>query len=198
MKDIVLSKVYEGFPFCEKEILRYAGCKNNDPTVSAILTECITEIQGKLSYKVCYRELDFKTDGKLCDFGLFDIESEKLALNLKNCSKVILFAATLGIGLDRLIAKYSRVSPLKALIFQSIGAQQIEALCDCFSADIEKEYNSPLCPRFSPGYGDLPLDAQKMVFRFLEPERRIGLTLNSSSVMSPTKSVTGFVGIRNE
>lgn len=198
MKDIIINKTYKALPFCEKEILRYTGCKDNDPAVSDLIRECINEVQDKLTYKVCYRELEFKTDGKVCDFSLFDIKSEKLALNLKNCSRVVLFAATLGIELDRLIAKYSKLSPSKALLLQSIGAQQIEALCDCFSADIEKEYNSPLCPRFSPGYGDLPLEAQKKIFPFLDPERRIGLTLNGSSVMSPSKSVTGFVGIKDE
>ncbi|MBQ5601557.1 MAG: Vitamin B12 dependent methionine synthase activation subunit, partial [Clostridia bacterium] len=71
----------------------------------------------------------------------------------------------------------------------------IEALCDAFCADIKKEYNTGLEPRFSPGYGDLPLSAQKNIFAVLDPERRIGLTLNSSLLMSPSKSVTAFVGL---
>ena len=62
---------------------------------------------------------------------------------------------------------------------------------------MKKEYNTGLEPRFSPGYGDLPLSAQKNIFAVLDPERRIGLTLNSSLLMSPSKSVTAFVGLGN-
>ncbi len=50
-------------------------------------------------------------------------------------------------------------------------------------------------PRFSPGYGDLTLLAQKDIFAVLDCGKRIGLTLNDSLLMSPSKSVTAFVGI---
>ena len=74
------------------------------------------------------------------------------------------------------------------------GMERIEALCDAFCKDLSMEYGA-LTPRFSPGYGDLPLDIQRSVFRFLEPEIKIGLTLSESLIMCPSKSVTAFVGI---
>ena len=49
-------------------------------------------------------------------------------------------------------------------------------------------------PRFSPGYGDLPLALQREVFAALDCPRRIGLTLSDSLLMSPTKSVTALIG----
>ena len=52
--------------------------------------------------------------------------------------------------------------------------------------------------RFSPGYGDLPLDVQKNIFPLLDCERKIGLTLNESLIMSPSKSVTAFVGMARQ
>lgn len=192
---MILSKTYIEPPFCEKEILRYAGCRGEREEISVLLKECIDEVKDKLVYKVCYRELSIKTVGDTCDFEVFSVHSEKLARNLKGCEKVILFAATVGVEIDRLIGKYGRLSPTKALLFQAIGAERIEALCDAFCADIKKEYNTGLEPRFSPGYGDLPLSAQKNIFAVLDPERRIGLTLNSSLLMSPSKSVTAFVGL---
>ncbi len=195
MNSVILSKTYIEPPFCEKEILRYAGCRGEREEISVLLKECIDEVKDKLSYKVCYRELSIKTVGDTCDFEVFSVHSEKLARNLKGCEKVILFAATVGVEIDRLIGKYGRLSPTKALLFQAIGAERIEALCDAFCADIKKEYNTGLEPRFSPGYGDLPLSAQKNIFAVLDPERRIGLTLNSSLLMSPSKSVTAFVGL---
>ena len=80
-------------------------------------------------------------------------------------------------------------------MFQSIGAERIETLCDAFCKDISSELGVTLKPRFSAGYGDLPLEAQKDIFRVLDCSKKIGLTLNDSLLMSPTKSVTAIVGI---
>ena len=191
---MTITKTYTEPPFREKEILRYAGCKSFASDVLSLLHICQKEVRPKLSYKVCYRELPLSITGTSCDFGCFTLQSKHLAANLKGCRTVILFSATIGIEIDRLIAKYARLSPSKALMFQAIGAERIEALCDVFCADIAAEKNVMLRPRFSPGYGDVPLDAQKNIFAVLECEKRIGLFLNNSLLMSPSKSVTAFVG----
>lgn len=195
MNAVILSKSFTEPAFDEKEILRYAGCREADVETNALMQSCVAEVKDKLTYKVCYRELPVTIDGEICNFGTFQLQSKNLARNLKGCEKVILFGATIGVGIDRLIARYGRIAPSKALMFQAIGAERIEALCDLFCADISKEYGTELKPRFSPGYGDLSLAAQKDVFAILDCEKRIGLTLNDSLIMSPSKSVTAFVGL---
>ena len=195
MNSVILCKNYTEPPFCEKEILRYAGCKEaNDETV-ALARPCIDEIKSKLTYKVCYRQFEVKIRDDICDFGAFVFRSKKLASNLQGCNSAILFAATIGVEIDRIISKYGRISPSKALLFQAIGTERIEALCDAFCADIEAEFNTGTTPRFSPGYSDLPLDFQKDVFSVLSPEKHIGLFLNDSLLMSPSKSVTAIIGL---
>ena len=114
--------------------------------------------------------------------------------NLKNTKKVILFAATIGIGIDRLIAKYSKISPSKAVVLDAIGSERIEALCDEFCEDLKRKFGN-LKPRFSAGYGDLSVEKQNEIFSILKCDKNIGLTLNDSFMMSPSKSVTAFVGI---
>ena len=81
------------------------------------------------------------------------------------------------------------------MIFQAIGTERIESLCDTFCGEYSKEKNVNLKPRFSPGYGDLSLETQKDIFIILDCPRKIGVTLNESFLMSPSKSVTAFVGI---
>ena len=192
---MILSKKYTDIPFCEKEILRYAGCKQaSDETVN-LARECIGEVKNKLEYKVCYSQFEVKICGNVCDFGVFSLNSEKLALNLQDCKSVVLFAATIGVDIDRLISKYGRISPSKALMFQAIGAERIEAVCDAFCLDIAKEYSAGTKPRFSPGYGDLPLSSQKDIFSVISPQKHIGLFLTDSMLMSPSKSVTAIVGL---
>ena len=52
-------------------------------------------------------------------------DTKNLSQNLNGCNKVLLFAATIGIEIDRLITKYSHISPTKSLIFQAKCAKII-------------------------------------------------------------------------
>ena len=187
---------FEEPPICEKEILRYAGCKPGetieDTELLRLLAECLAEVRPKLRYRVCFTTMTVETSDEVCRFdGHLSVSSRHLARNLHGCEEVLLFAATIGVEIDRLIAKYGRISPTKALLFQAIGAERIEALCDLFC----DTYGKGLRPRFSPGYGDLSLEMQKDIFAYLDCAKHIGLTLNDSLLMSPSKSVTAFAGI---
>lgn len=192
---MILIKKYSELPICRKEILRYAGCNENDEKISDLIDECLNELKNKLDFKVCYGEFSVTTEGDLCDFGVFKVNSHNLAKNLENCKKVVIFAATIGVEIDRLIMKYSNIAPSKALIFQAIGTERIETLCDRFCDDIKSKTNLNLRPRFSPGYGDVPLEIQKNIFSVLDCTKKIGVFLNENLLMLPTKSVTAFVGL---
>lgn len=190
---------FKDIPVCEKEILRYAGCKSLDEELLQLLHLCLEEVLPKLTYKVCHIELPLYIEEDLCDFGCIQVKSKHLAKNLSDCESVILFAATIGVEIDRLIAKYGRISPTKALLMQAIGAERIEGLCDAFEnqmREISTLEGKEFCPRFSPGYGDLPLEMQKDIFRVLDCSKHIGLSLNESLLMSPSKSVTAFIGVK--
>ena len=191
-------KTYDAPPLCKNEILRYAGCKAESDLPAGLLDDCIKEAQNELTYKVCYLPLGVKADGDNCDFGLLSVNSKALAKNLKNAKKTVLFAATVGVGIDRLISKYSAISPAKAVLLGAIGAERIEALCDTFCADVAEKEGLFALPRFSPGYGDFSLNAQKDIFALLNCQKNIGLTLNNSLIMSPSKSVTAVMGFTDK
>lgn len=176
-----------------REVLRYAGIRSSSGEsleLSCRLDEAIALAEPKLSPRVCFCELDISE----CDFGA----SLDIKKNLRNSHSVIFFAATLGIELDRLIFKYSVLSPATALLLEALGNERIEALCDLFCEDMRRikfENGESLRPRFSAGYGDLPLEYQRTIFDLLDPPSRIGLTLNNSYLMSPSKSVTALIGV---
>ena len=193
MRAVILTRTYDAPPISEREILRCAGCREATAEVRELLADCIAECADGLEYKVCYTEVPLTVRGNVCDFGVLSVKSETLAENLCGCSRAVLFAATVGVFIDRQIARYGRLSPAKAMLLQAFGAERIEALCDTFCGDLSKA--APIRPRFSPGYGDLSLTVQREIFPVLDCARRIGLTLNDSCLMSPTKSVTAFVGL---
>ena len=53
-------------------------------------------------------------------------------------------------------------------------------------------------PRFSPGYGDWPLEEQRQLFAVLNCAKRIGLTLTDGLMMAPSKSVTAIIGLSED
>ncbi len=195
---MVFQKFYNEPHVNRKEVLRYAGCRGDVPeNIDALLDDCINECKNALSYRVCYTECPvIFSDGKI-DFGFAKVESANLLKNLDGCSSAVIFAATVGLNMDRLISKYSKVSPSRSLVFQALGAERVEALCDLFNGEIKEEAlenGFSTCPRFSPGYGDLPLAFQRDIFKILDCERKIGVTLGENLLMSPSKSVTAIIG----
>ena len=187
-----------------REVLRYAmtggEAEEADAALRGMTDSVLREMQDAFDFRVCYRRMPLNWEaGKPClPFGS---ESAQLARLLAGCGEMILFAATAGMEADRRIARYQRISPTKALLAQALGAERAETLCDAFCGDMRREARAEglaCTPRFSPGYGDLPLAAQKDFFRLLDCERKIGLYLNESLLMTPSKSVTAIFGLRKE
>lgn len=185
-------------PVNRKEVLRYAGTREETPEVTRLLDSVLAEAEPVLSGSVCWREFPLTGQDGMLDLGFIKVQSTALNRNLQDCDRIVLFAATVGLGLDRLIARYSRVSPSRALMLQAMGAERIEALCDAFCGEIRQNAQAAglhTVPRFSPGYGDFPLAVQTEIFQVLDCSRKIGLTLNQSLLMSPSKSVTAVIGL---
>lgn len=195
---MIYTEFFELPSYDKGEILRYSGARKQDVSLDGIVDECIAECNGKLKGRVCYGEFPVRIKGNLIDLSFAEVESSALAKNLKGCESVVVFAATIGIEIDRIIQKYSRTDLSKAVFMQAIGAERIEALCDAFCNKLKSEKREKglfLRPRFSAGYGDLSIELQRDIMRALDCGRKIGVTLNESLLMSPSKSVTAIVGI---
>lgn len=177
-------------PVDRREILRYALCRQADEATQMLLDRCLAEALPVLSYRVCWTEVSVTVDGRRVRLGDMELTSRTLAKHLNGCETAVVFAATVGVGIDRLIAKYGHISPAGGLLLQAVGTERIEALCDTFCAEFPGAKM-----RFSPGYGDLKLASQRDIFALLDCPKQIGLTLNDSLIMSPGKSVTAIVGL---
>ena len=183
-------------PVDVREALRYAGVKEATPEMNGLLQECVQLCQNLLTPRVCYRFYPVTREGGL-DLGFAKTDSSALKRNLAGCNEIVLFAATIGLEMDRLIARYAHLSPSKSVMLQAIGAERIESLCDAFENELIRQGHE-LGTRFSPGYGDLPLDLQRDVFAALDCPRQIGVSLNESLLMSPSKSVSAIIGLNGE
>lgn len=189
-----------------REINRYLGygAKMPDDSVNALITEVLEELMCAVKPRNLYQLYHSSVLGSQVILEAPDkkmiFESQNLADNLSQCEKVVLMAATLGLEADKLLQKYEIVNMTKAAVAQACGAACIEAYCNILQEQIceaQSEHGRKLYlrPRFSPGYGDLPLQYQGTIFQALECTKRIGLTLTDSLLMYPTKSVTAFIGL---
>lgn len=186
-----------------KEINRYLGYQHiiPDENVNSIIEECVLEVT-KISVPLhVYVRFPLKISGDLIQIEDLEFKSSNLSRNLNGCSEVILFAATLGLDVDRMLARYSKINVSKALIFQSTAAAAIETYCNLCNEEIKKEVAGEglfLRPRFSPGYGDVPLSIQKDFLKLINATRTTGIVLTDGDLMIPEKSVTAFMGVSKE
>lgn len=184
-----------------REIRRYLGYGNQeaDERVDALIEECMEELFQAASPKSITRVFPMKLlPGEWIDFSVFKAHSRNLSRNLKECSQVILFAATLGAEVDVLLHKYTLLQMSKAVTMQAAATAMIEEYCDEANQTLMAEYEKKglyLRPRFSPGYGDFPLECQKDITAVLETPKRVGIMLTDSLLMTPSKSVTAVMGV---
>jgi hypothetical protein len=184
-----------------REVRRYLGYGKNegDEPVNALIEECVRELTAVAAPKCISRvyPLELLSDNRI-DFTVFKTKSRNLSRNLQDCEEAVLFAATLGAGVDVLLHKYTKLQMSKAVIMQAAATALIEEYCDEENRKLKEEYESRklyLRPRFSPGYGDFPLECQKDITAVLETPKRVGIMLTDSLLMTPSKSVTAVMGV---
>jgi hypothetical protein len=185
-----------------KEITRYLGYGKVviPETDQTLIDRCLAQVKQVMAGKACYSRfpVTFIGDGRIrMPYG--EIESRHLSKNIAGCSEIYIFAATIGAAFDRMLVRTRLTSMAEAAVMQACGAAAIEAVCDALNEKLRieaEEEGKTLCSRYSPGYGDLALDNQKGVFEVLNPSKYIGLSLMDTMIMSPEKSVTAIIGIR--
>ena len=126
--------------------------------------------------------------------GDLPVCNKGLEKNLEGCGEAFLFAVTLGLCCERWLKKVSLLSPAKHFLADGLASAYAEAAADLADAILSKDLDT--APRFSPGYGDLPLSIQKDLIRVTEANKYLHIELKDNLLMVPQKSVTAILGIR--
>ena len=122
------------------------------------------------------------------------LPGEDIWKHIKGCSEIYLLCGTIGFSIEREINKFMVSDRTLAIILDAAATCAIESSLD----DLEKELEGKLTSRYSCGYGDLPIEAQKQICQVLDTHRKIGVFVNESFMLSPQKSVTAIIGIEDE
>lgn len=181
------------------QILKYLGYTNDkvdNKTLEDIKTgikHLLNDVNPKYIYKTFKKFKVVKNQIHLNDN--FIIESEDLSDHLKNSKAIVVFALTLGVGVDQLIKKEMLINPSKGIILDAIASELIEKVANKVCFEIISNNEGYRNTRFSPGYGDLSLKVQEKIIKTLDAERKIGLYSNDSYLLLPSKSITAFFGL---
>ena len=131
-------------------------------------------------------------------FGGLSLDSRDLAALLEGCGMVALLGVTLGPQADTLIRRSEKLEMSRAVVLDACASALAEAQAEDCQREAEAASGLRAVGRFSPGYGDLPLEFQREFLQILETPKKIGVTLTDSLLMMPSKSVTAIIGISRE
>ena len=175
------------------EALRYMGAKALNP--DKMTSDIMDEVESEL-LKVCRPAYTFteipKDSPALGGNDIKEVVAES--------EKVLLIAATLGIYVEKLLRKTQITDMAKAVVVDAMASVAIEQFMDKIEDELKERYKGfYFTNRFSPGYGDYPLEKQREVVKILNTEKKLGLSLSDSLLLNPTKSVTAVIGLnKNE
>lgn len=181
------------------EALRYAGVRGEAPDAlrrqaASVAAELTAAVRPRYTYRIF--PLERRGEDYFLPGADILLPGESAARMLKECDRAALLACTLGARFDAMLRTEQARDMARALLLDGCGSAWVEAGCD--QAERELGARLPgayLTDRFSPGYGDLPLDLQPAVCAVLDTQRRLGLCVTESLLMNPGKSVTAVIGI---
>jgi hypothetical protein len=141
-----------------------------------------------------------KNDGKKIFLaGNLIFDSKKLSSFLSNCEEAVLMGATAGNAIMEAIKEKTNQDNLAAAVVYDATASEIvdaglDWIMDYLNQQVRRERKTLLPRRFSAGYADFDLKNQKALHQKLQMEK-IGVTITSSFILLPEKSVTAVSGI---
>lgn len=172
------------------EAVRYlggAGIQLNY-RMDVLMNECEKAVLEKAAPAFLYIEKDLPCDELM---GGNDIKA-----HLDGCEKAIVMCATIGSDIDKLIRVVQISDMAGAVVTDSLASVAIEQVCTEFDSIIAEKYSGyNMTFRFSPGYGDYPIEKQKIILQMLDAPKKIGLCSNDNFLLTPTKSVTAVLGL---
>ena len=184
-----------------EELMGFEPGESPEP-FTTILSEAIVSAPGLCNIKAGYTIIGspvFDNASKAIIAGGVIFNPGKIVYNqLKGATALALFVASAGSAISKRISELTAMGDtLQGYVFDVLGSvvaqQTVEKMTDLLEIEINKQ-GLGISDPYSPGYCDWSVAEQQNLFSFF-PEGFCGITLSSSSLMSPIKSVSGIIGI---
>lgn len=184
----------------ENEVIRYARAEKIDKSlISNAVLNALINFKPQASYNIY--DYDYKNSYIFFENKRILLNGKSIKQHLILCEKVAIIATTVGEDIEKEITKLSEKGEYtNALLLDAAATEAVEETANELQNIISREairegYN--LTSRFSPGYGDFPLEMQEDILKFAEGDK-IGISLSSSLMLIPRKSITAVIGFKRE
>jgi len=189
-------------PDAKDEVLRYLGHRGQmlGPEISERIDEAMAECRAISRVRHVLRRFPLERESGQLRVAGTDVllVGETVERYLAGAKEIALLCATLGIEIETRIRNLQYSDMTCALLLDAAATEFIEEVCDGIEAVLcAQAMEEGLCTgsRFSPGYGDLPIELQASVLALTDAPRRIGLNRTDKYILIPQKSVTAFIGL---
>jgi hypothetical protein len=168
------------------------------PELEAAAATILISAQPRVVSKHCKIS---RENGILLEGTSLCLTGKSIEALLHDCVECVIFCATLGAEVDAAIRKAQIRDVALAAMLDASASIAAESLCEIANREIAEEYaarDKYLTDRFSPGYGDLPIDIQRDFCAALDTARRIGVVVGVDYMMTPMKTVTAIIGVADK
>ncbi|MDE6593889.1 MAG: methionine synthase [Oscillospiraceae bacterium] len=182
------------------EAFRYMGLREEPPeNISSLADECESRLISAASPKFHWVYADISENSgdvvTLSGYRLV-LRGKDISEHLSGCFGAALLCATLGDGVDKLLRTVQAEDMAKAVTVDAFASTAVEQVCDIAEKEIEERFAEKFTTwRFSPGYGDFPLECQGDFLGAVNAMRTVGVCVTEGGLLTPTKSVTAVIGI---
>ena len=126
------------------------------------------------------------------------LQGDSIGKHLAGCCKVIVMAATVGEAIEKQVTKSFEEGRYSfSVLLDAAATAAVEQVADAMEKTIHNEVKRlglAMKWRFSPGYGDWPIQQQTEILQ-LAGGSQIGISLTESLMLMPRKSITAVIGL---
>lgn len=185
------------------EAFRYMGLRGEIPeNIVTLADECESRLIAAATPKFywIYADIaDISEETVTLAGHKLVLRGRDISEHLSGCFGTALLCATLGDGVDKLLRTVQMEDMAKALTADALASAAVEQVCDIAEKEIGERFAGKFTTwRFSPGYGDFPLECQGDFLTAVNAMRTVGVCVTDGGLLTPTKSVTAVIGISEE
>lgn len=182
-----------------KDVLRLLGCREGaSERELADARRAIEAVSAAARPHSLWRLFELTREGGELFIAREPLRGRDIERHLEGCEQCATLCVTLGVGADACV----RSAAAESISFAATADCAASALCEAYCDELETAVRElltsrgkHLTARFSPGYGDLPLETNVTLGRLLDLARAAGVTVNEGGALLPRKSVIALCGV---
>jgi len=174
----------------------------SDEAVSELISQSLLYAESVCDLKAEYRifsGVEFDPSEKSVKISGFEFSLKKIVFGqLRKAESIAVFLSTAGEKLGEMSRKAMKDGDLlQGYIYDVIGSEAADGASALMQEKLRiaaEQEGLKITNRYSPGYCDWNVAEQHKLFSLMR-DNFCGITINESALMSPEKSVSGFIGI---